>query len=670
MRAHGSGRLPNVPSRRRSRKRTSSPIPPPNGLHNNPTIMMPTAQGRRMPPPPAHPSTAAAISAAARPATAANPAPAPPSVSFSYLQPPPVASPNMSSTAIDMRRHVLAKRIAIAPGGAPVGPVPQGGVASGAIAGGNRDDDLNESPRVYNEISRERFILTGGETGAPIMPSVQMRIAHASKEKPRSRTCWEFVPFENNARKDGLKLKHWQRVGTPAEYAFARLNRPIQMVTYTDEEYSLAIEPVLSLSAHGVRMKPAEPRNPGHASLPPTAQHSRQLAQQLTQQRNYGQHQKGPSSSAQDLSVSSSHFASQRPGSPTATSGAHTRRASAAAAAAAAAASPSTAQPPGKVSEMEKSKSSGALSLSVPGATGGSLRNGMDRVPPQKPWTKFETDELFRLCSEFDLRFIVVHDRWPDSFPERSIDDLKDRYYSVAKALIEFRAKHDPAQSANMHAALHKHCQAIVMNPFDYEYECIRKNQLEWQYRRSKAELREEEETVREARRIEANRRRLVKERQRLAKLLTPAGEFGTGKGVDAALAAAASSATPQKTFPHRKVSTGPFARSSLVFAPVSQSSKVCKRVDAGLEELNVSLRPMPTCTVVDNFDLLRIDILNILELNRTVAKKEEEVYSLRVKLAKAKGEPIPPPPPGVPSSHKKRRLDDVEAGPIFGGRV
>lgn len=42
-------------------------------------------------------------------------------------------------------------------------------------------------------------------------------------------------------------------------------------------------------------------------------------------------------------------------------------------------------------------------------------------------WTKEETDQLFDLCQRFDLRFIVVADRFPSS---RTVEELKDRYYS------------------------------------------------------------------------------------------------------------------------------------------------------------------------------------------------------------------------------------------------
>lgn len=42
-------------------------------------------------------------------------------------------------------------------------------------------------------------------------------------------------------------------------------------------------------------------------------------------------------------------------------------------------------------------------------------------------WTKEETDQLFDFCERFDLRFIVIADRFPSS---RTVEELKDRYYS------------------------------------------------------------------------------------------------------------------------------------------------------------------------------------------------------------------------------------------------
>ena len=51
-------------------------------------------------------------------------------------------------------------------------------------------------------------------------------------------------------------------------------------------------------------------------------------------------------------------------------------------------------------------------------------------------WTKPETDYLLDLCRQFDLRFIVIQDRWDKTkFSARSIEDLKERYYDMVNLL-------------------------------------------------------------------------------------------------------------------------------------------------------------------------------------------------------------------------------------------
>ena len=51
-------------------------------------------------------------------------------------------------------------------------------------------------------------------------------------------------------------------------------------------------------------------------------------------------------------------------------------------------------------------------------------------------WSREETDHLMDLAQRFDLRFIVMADRWDrNSFTERSVEDLKERYYSILEKL-------------------------------------------------------------------------------------------------------------------------------------------------------------------------------------------------------------------------------------------
>merc|ERR1719189_3155487 len=49
-------------------------------------------------------------------------------------------------------------------------------------------------------------------------------------------------------------------------------------------------------------------------------------------------------------------------------------------------------------------------------------------------WSREETDHLMDLASRFDLRFIILADRWDrETFTERSVEDLKERYYNIVE---------------------------------------------------------------------------------------------------------------------------------------------------------------------------------------------------------------------------------------------
>ena len=54
----------------------------------------------------------------------------------------------------------------------------------------------------------------------------------------------------------------------------------------------------------------------------------------------------------------------------------------------------------------------------------------------QKQTFREETDHLMDLAQRFDLRFIVMQDRWDrNTFSLRSVEDIKERYYSILEKL-------------------------------------------------------------------------------------------------------------------------------------------------------------------------------------------------------------------------------------------
>ncbi|KAL1060584.1 hypothetical protein V6Z11_1Z086600 [Gossypium hirsutum] len=80
-------------------------------------------------------------------------------------------------------------------------------------------------------------------------------------------------------------------------------------------------------------------------------------------------------------------------------------------------------------------------------------------------WTKEETDQLFDLCERFDLRFIIIADRFPT---HRTVEELKDRYYSVSRAILVARAP-SPGEVAG---------HPLVKEPYNVTQETERKRAL------------------------------------------------------------------------------------------------------------------------------------------------------------------------------------------------
>ncbi|KAG6704196.1 hypothetical protein I3843_07G118800 [Carya illinoinensis] len=95
-----------------------------------------------------------------------------------------------------------------------------------------------DSQRKPGGISREVYALTGGL--APPKPAID---ASQLKKRPPpdEKITWQWLPFTNSARKDNLQLYHWVRVvnGIPptGDYSFAKYNKSVDIVKYTDEEY-------------------------------------------------------------------------------------------------------------------------------------------------------------------------------------------------------------------------------------------------------------------------------------------------------------------------------------------------------------------------------------------------------------------------------------------------
>ncbi|KAK6642656.1 hypothetical protein RUM43_004158 [Polyplax serrata] len=245
---------------------------------------------------------------------------------------------------------------------------------------------------------------------------------------------------------------------------------------------------------------------------------------------------------------------------------------------------------------------------------------------PAEGWSRQETDHLFDLCRRFDLRFNVICDRWDrNSYPNRSIEDLKERYYSFCSALNKLKVGVD----------------ATKMYVFDADHERRRKEQLKRLFERTPEQIEEEQMLLNELRKIDARKREREKKTQDLQKLITAADNQAEARsGEKKVQKKKVQQARPTKIdttsiesagikFPDFK-GHGTSLRSQRMKLPVSVGQKKSKAIESLLHELGLELNPMPTEETCQHFNELRSDMVLLYELKAALANCEFELQSLR----------------------------------------
>ncbi|GAB6020248.1 DNA methyltransferase 1-associated protein 1 [Chamberlinius hualienensis] len=242
-------------------------------------------------------------------------------------------------------------------------------------------------------------------------------------------------------------------------------------------------------------------------------------------------------------------------------------------------------------------------------------------------WNKTETDHLMDLCRRFDIRFYVIHDRWDRTqFAERSVEDLKERYYDICNILSKARVP--PGQEPKLRM-------------YDAEHERKRKEQLKRLFDRTPEQIEEEQNLMNELRKIEMRKREREKKTQDLQKLITAADSNTENRRQERKTTK--KKTQPQKTtkvdtttvemtgikFPDPRTS-GVSVRSQRMKIPASVGQKKIKAVEQLLTELGIDLNPMPTDEICTHFNELRSDMVLLYELKLALANCEFELQTLR----------------------------------------
>ena len=126
-------------------------------------------------------------------------------------------------------------------------------------------------------------------------------------------------------------------------------------------------------------------------------------------------------------------------------------------------------------------------------------------------WTREETDYLVEMCDTYDLRFIVIADRYEWPGKQRSIEDLKSRYYTICRRLLRERISDEDIETRQAQ---------LQTYAYDRQQETERKAAVQKLFSRTPEQLAEEEALYVEARRLEQNETKFAKERDDLLRLL------------------------------------------------------------------------------------------------------------------------------------------------------
>ncbi|CAG7952272.1 unnamed protein product [Penicillium olsonii] len=139
-------------------------------------------------------------------------------------------------------------------------------------------------------------------------------------------------------------------------------------------------------------------------------------------------------------------------------------------------------------------------------------------------WSREETDYLVDLVSEYDIRWVIVADRYdfqpnletePDgnalvpAKQNRTMEQMKARYYYVAATMLSI--EHPPSEMSEAEFELHER-----MLKFDPNRERDRKDLAALQINRTADEVREEAMLLEELKRITSNEQNFITERREL----------------------------------------------------------------------------------------------------------------------------------------------------------
>lgn len=308
-------------------------------------------------------------------------------------------------------------------------------------------------------MNRELFQLLGQNT-----PPVAVRNQQKFKdrlnalEKPSS---WTWAAFKNNARTDGLKLHHWVKgsketvEASELPYKFEKYNTELNIPDFTEDDYLTFISDMDKMEEADVDMESGEAKK----AVEDTDSSVTPIDGNLSKEKSTIESESDKKDTEKTTSTEETKDAQMT-----------------------------------QESESE------------------SRTDEVETENKAVPWCYKETRYLFDLAKAFDLKWIVINDRYNYEEPTgRSLEDLQERFYGVCQRILIYQnEQEETAQNSNLISNLN----------YNKHKEIERKKYLIRLLERSPAEIAEEESLLIEAKKFEAAAKNTIAERAQLLQLL------------------------------------------------------------------------------------------------------------------------------------------------------
>jgi len=226
-------------------------------------------------------------------------------------------------------------------------------------------------------------------------------------------------------------------------------------------------------------------------------------------------------------------------------------------------------------------------------------------------WSWEETVYFLDLCRSFDLRFIVIQDRYNfvnDNGKDRSVEELKERYYSLSKRVLEYRKQFD---------------HPILKSGYCYEQEIKRRACLERIINKSSNQQKIENELIQQSNEIKEKQEKLSKIEAIDKKQPKQIDEQDIAEG------------TFEDYIRNKQPINSSFSylRSYKINHPVPINEKIQKKIEIMLKEM-ITEKPIPTERIENAIDILKNNLIIMVSLKKHLEKKQKELKKLECTLS------------------------------------